>query len=92
MGTGKYVYIISLPEFVKIMKKNGYIAKYCTANMQYNRDGNDTVRASIIISQSEHIINQFIENYENYIEQSISINEVVKGKWKELEHLLKAKV
>lgn len=92
VGTGKYVYIISLPEFVKIMKKNGYIAKYCTANMQYNRDGNDTVRASIIISQSEHIINQFIENYENYIEQSISINEVVKGKWKELEHLLKAKV
>ncbi len=87
-GTGKSVYIVSLPKFVEGLKEKGIHAKYCTANMQYNKDGENTVRASIITSKSEGMLNKFIEVYEECIKKSIQIQGVENGEWKDLEELL----
>lgn len=87
-GSGKSVYIVSLPELVSGLKKKGIHAKYCTANMQYGKDGEDTVRASIIISEYPELLEQFIKVYEDCIDQSFQISGVEKGEWKNLEELL----
>lgn len=87
-GTGKNVYIVSLPRLSEELKEKGMYAKYCTANMQYGRDGKGTVRASVIISRDKDMLDNFIEIYDCCIDKSIHILGVEKGKWKNLDELL----
>lgn len=87
-GTGKSVYIVSLPRLIEGLKEKGISAKYCTANMQYGKDGERTVRASIIISRDEKLLSRFIEIYNDCIEKSIHIQGVERGEWRDLEELL----
>lgn len=87
-GTGKSVYIVSLPKLVEGLEEKGIYAKYCTANMQHGKDGENTVRASIITSKSEDVLNKFITVYEECSEKSIQIPGVEKGEWKDLAKLL----
>ena len=86
-GTGKSVYIISLPQLIESLKKEGLYAKYCTANMQYNKDSKDTVRASIVISKYQDLLDKFIDRYEECIDKSIQIEGVEKGEWRNLDEL-----
>lgn len=87
-GTGKSVYIVSLPKLVKGLRDRGFYAKYCTANMQYNKDGDKTVRVSVAISKDENVLEQFIKKYTECVEMSIQIQGIEKGDWKQLEELL----
>lgn len=86
-GTGKTVYITSLNQLVNGLEKKGLIAKYCTANMQHERDGKDSVRASIIIGKTEDELNMFINEYEFCIDKVAAFEDIEKGKWKELREL-----
>lgn len=88
-GTGKYVFVLSLPELIKLLEKNGIEAKYCTANMQFNKDGRDSVRASIAISSDLNKVENFIYNYEDCINKSKMIAGIEQGEWKSLRDLLK---
>lgn len=86
-GTGKTVYIISLPELNKLLSENGFYAKYCTVGMQYNKDGDYSVRASVAISKTKEKIDQFIDEYEycvGLIKDSVPVE---KGEWLELSSL-----
>ena len=85
-GTGKAVYIISLSEVIKQLEKEGVCAFYCTANMQFNKDGNNSVRASVIISKNKELIDHFILEYEFCVKQCGNI--VKKGEWRPLKTLM----
>lgn len=87
-GTGKSVYVVSLPELIKGLKENGFYAKYCTANMQHDRDGERTVRASIAISARQDILDGLITRYDECIDKSAHIEGINKGEWKNLEELV----
>lgn len=87
-GTGKSVYIVSLPKLVEGLNEKGIFAKYCTANMQYEKDGKGTVRVSVIISKDMGILGDFISIYDDCINKSIHIKGVEKGEWKNLDELL----
>ncbi len=86
-GTGKTVYIISLPELVSLLSKKGYKAKYCTANMQREKDGKETVRVSVIISENTKMLDKFIEIYSECIDKSLCIQGVEQGEWKDIKYL-----
>lgn len=86
-GTGKSVYIVSLPQLVEGLKEKGIHARYCTANMQHGKDGENTIRASIITSKSEDVLNTFIAEYEACIDKTMQIPGVEKGEWRVLEEL-----
>ncbi len=88
VGTGKYVYIISLDEYINLLNKNNIVAKYCTANMQYERDGKGTIRASIVMSKNREKMEEFIMNYNKCIEDSLQIKGVEMGEWKDINELL----
>lgn len=90
-GTGKSVYIVSLPELVKGLKGEGIYAKYCTANMQYEKDGKRTLRVSVVISKDTDTLNKFMKTYNDCVDKSISIQGIEKGEWKDLEKLLLCK-
>jgi len=90
-GTGKSVYIVSLPELIDGLKEKGIYAKYCTANMQWRKDGANTVRVSVVISKSRDTIDSFIRTYDECIDKSIYIPGIEKGEWKELEELQEEK-
>ena len=87
-GTGKNVYVISLQSLIEGLRAKGIHAKYSTANMQYERDGKNTVRASIAISKDSDILSRFIDYYNVCIDKSKEIPGVEAGEWHELEHLL----
>lgn len=87
-GTGKSVYTVSLPRLVDGIKKKGLYAKYCTANMQHDKDGEHTVRASIAISAKKDVLDEFIARYDECIDKSVHIKGIDKGKWKNLEELI----
>lgn len=87
-GTGKSVYIVSLPQLVQELKEQRFCAKYCTANMQHDKDGKNTVRVSIAISKSNDTLCKFINIYDECIEKSIHISGIERGEWKDLEELL----
>ena len=59
-GTGKNVYIISLPELVESLNEKGFCAKYCTSNMQFEKDGENTIRVSVIIARKQEMLDRFI--------------------------------
>lgn len=87
-GTGKSVYIVSLPKLVEGLRENGFYAKYCTANMQHDKDGDCTVRASIAISAKQDLLDEFIAQYDECIDKSAQIKGIDKGEWKDLEELI----
>jgi len=87
-GTGKHVYIISLPEWIDLLKHRHITAKYCTANMQNNKDGAHTVRASVVMAADPAYVENFIANYENCFEKCGDIfSDMEKGEWRKLEEL-----
>lgn len=86
-GTGKCVYIVSLPELSGLLSKAGFFAKYCTANMQYGRDGDNTVRVSVAISKDSDLLGRFITEYNACVDKSIQIEGIEKGRWKDLSEL-----
>ena len=86
-GTGKTVYIVSLPELVRQLELAGFKAKFCTKNMQREKDGANTVRASIIISKEEEILTQFINNYETCIVKCGDIPNVEAWEWLDIKEL-----
>lgn len=88
-GTGKSVYIVSLKELIEGLAEKGYYARYCTANMQYEKDGQNTVRASIAIAKDAKILERFISEYDHCVEMSSGIDGVEKGEWKDLKELMK---
>lgn len=90
-GTGKNVYVISLPALIEGLRAKGICAKYCTANMQHERDGKNTVRASIAISRDSDTLSRFVDHYSLCIEKSKKIPGVVSGEWHELDHLFSRK-
>ena len=86
-GTGKYEYVISLPEFVRLLELNDIKAKYCTANMQKEKDGRNSVRVSVAIAKDEKRLNEFIEIYSEVVKKSLGVEFVVEGDWRELKEL-----
>lgn len=86
-GTGKNVYIVSLPKLIEGLKKRRLYAKYCTANMQFKKDGNNTIRASIAISRYQNTLDRFTQKYNECIDKCIHVKGVEKGEWKELNEL-----
>ncbi len=86
-GTGKTVYIISLPQLVEELEKIGAYAKYCTANMQKGRDGQHSVRVSLAISRNPETVEKFISEYEGCVGKAAAYEELEKGEWKELRTL-----
>ena len=84
-GSGKSVYIISLPELKEHIKSNHLKAVYCTENMQFGKDGEGSLRASIAIAESDDYINSFINEY-NHCVRMIN-GEDAEGIWKPLELL-----
>lgn len=87
-GTGKCVYIVSLPKLIRRIKEKGLWAKYCTANMQRNKDGEHTVRASLAISAKHDVLDEFTTRYNECVDKSIHIDGVEKGEWKDIAELL----
>lgn len=85
-GTGKAVYIISLEDLIGELRTAGYHAKYCTANMQFDKDGKGSVRASVAIAKDPCLIDEFITEYEQCIDKCQG--KIDKGEWKLLEKLL----
>lgn len=83
-GTGKTVYVPSLPEFIEGLERARIHAKYCTANMQYERDGKNSVRASVIVSRDEKKLDTFIKHYEDCIRQAGEYVSGEKGEWLDL--------
>lgn len=86
-GTGKTVYVVSLNDLVAGLQTLGISAYFCTANMQYERDGANTVRASVIISKNVALLDKFMAEYQVCIEQSKDIAGVEVGEWKNLATL-----
>lgn len=87
-GTGKSVYVVSLRSLVEGLRAKGIRAMYCTANMQHERDGKNTVRASVAISKHSDVLERFIGHYEACVHKSRDIPGVEAGEWRELEELL----
>lgn len=86
-GTGKTVYIISIDELLHGLQELGASAKFCTANMQYDRDGQNTVRVSCIISENKKLLDRFMNVYQECIEKSLSVDGVEQGEWYEMSDL-----
>jgi len=83
-GTGKMEYIVSLPELISLLKRYNYKAKYCTAGMQYEKDGKGSVRVSVAISKDEEIIDKFIKEYNYCVELASKTVPVEQGEWLDL--------
>ncbi|MBO6291444.1 MAG: hypothetical protein J6N51_04190 [Selenomonas sp.] len=86
-GTGKTVYVISLDKLIQGVQKIGASARFCTANMQHDRDGQNTVRVSCIISENNDLLDRFINVYRECIEKSLSVAGVEQGEWRDLADL-----
>ncbi len=86
-GTGKTVYVPSLPEFVEALERARFYAKFCTANMQYERDGRNSVRVSVIVSNDAKKLDTFIKHYEDCIRQAGKHASAEKGEWLDLREL-----
>lgn len=88
-GTGKYAYVISIDELKKMLKEEKIYARYSTANMQFNKDGERTVRASLVISKEKRLVEDFMSFYDNCIDTALK-EEVInleEGEWREFEEL-----
>ncbi len=88
-GTGKTVYITSLNELTDGLDKKGLKAKYCTANMQHEKDGENSVRASVIIGKTDEDLNRYISEYNYCIDKVSSVETIEKGEWIDLADLRK---
>lgn len=88
-GSGKYVYVVSLPEFIELTEKYGISVKYLSENMQRNKDGDHTVRASIAMSKDINLIDKFISNYNTCIDKANESLKIEHGEWYDIKELLK---
>ena len=82
-----YDFLISLAVFVRLLEVNDIKAKYCTANMQKEKDGRNSVRVSVAIAKDEKRLNEFIEIYSEVVKKSLGVEFVVEGDWRELKEL-----
>jgi hypothetical protein len=87
-GSGKNVYVISLARMLDILSGDGVAAKYCSSNMQKDKDGKDTLRASIIMSKDISKLESFIKNYNSCVNKCLGIDGVYEGEWKDLCQLI----
>lgn len=88
-GTGKYAYVMSIPELKELLAANNIVAKYTTENMQQNKDGERTVRVSLVLSKSPDIVEQFIREYNSCISKMMDSNVITyqTGCWKDFSEL-----
>lgn len=64
-------------------------AKFTTDNMQKNKNGDNTIRVSMIITKHENLFNDFIKFYDDCVEKLIEekIEGIEHGEWKDIEEL-----
>lgn len=87
-GTGKYAYVMSADELKKQLAASGMTAMYTTDNMQADRDGADTVRASLVISKDVQAVRDFTRIYDSCIDMSVSAGVLQKkGEWRTFAEL-----
>jgi hypothetical protein len=86
-GSGKNSYIISLPQLIELLENNGFVSKYCTNNMQFEKDGKDTLRVSAVISKNDELVMKFIDNHNDSIEKCSAFEKIPSGEWKDLCNL-----
>ncbi len=88
-GTGKYAYVISIEELQELLKRNKVYAKISTGSMQLNKDGENTVRVSIVMSREKRFVDDFMKLYDGLIinikEQSTV--EVADSEWRDISEL-----
>ena len=87
-GTGKTVYIVSLPALISGLKDIGCVGRFCTENIQRNKDGEDTIRASIIIAHDSKKLDAYIDEYYKCIDKAKDFVPGEKGEWLPLEQLM----
>lgn len=91
-GTGKYAYVVSVERLKQLLQQNGLYANYTTENMQKNKDGEHTVRISLIISRTKSLLDSFIELYDSYTREAASVIEDYRfGEWKEFKSIVEDK-
>ncbi|MFI3202377.1 MAG: hypothetical protein R3Y54_12815, partial [Eubacteriales bacterium] len=84
MGTGKSVYIISLPEYTEKLAQMGISAKFHVESIQKDRDGAETIRATVIMAKEENLLVEYQKNHN-------CMMEILQGKvdtWEGIEELL----
>lgn len=86
-GTGKYAYLLSADELKALFRENGVFAKYTTQNRQINKDGNNTVRVSMVISRNKDMVNDFTDKYNQYIANVAAVMNFEMGKWLDIDEL-----
>ena len=86
-GTGKMAYIVSLPELIRQLDGSGIRAMYCTANMQHERDGKGSVRASVIMGKDRSKLDAFISEYNECVDQASRRVPMERGEWKDLHEM-----
>lgn len=88
-GTGKHGYIMSIPELKKLFKENEINAMYTTENMQNGKDGNDTIRVSMVFSKKESLVGEFVNHYNHYTDKLIETKEFdyKHGEWRSIQEL-----
>ena len=86
-GTGKMAYVVSLPELVRLLDENGIHAMYCTGNMQQERDGKGSVRASVIMGRDRKKLDAFMSEYAACVSRASQYVPLEQGEWRELRFL-----
>jgi len=76
--------MLSLPKLIDLLSANGYKARFLTENMQFNKDGIDTLHSSIAISKDVEVVSRFTDCYADILAKCSNITDVKKGEWKEL--------
>lgn len=88
-GTGKYAYVMSIPELKELLSANNIVAKYTTENMQRNKDGENTIRVSLVLSKSSELVEAFMKEYDLCISKMVASNVITYeiGQWKDFSEL-----
>ena len=88
-GTGKETYILSVNRLKEIFRNTKAYVLYNTNSIQRDKDGSDSIRASLIISKNKKLVENFLKTYDNIIETAIKDNIITDyfGEWKEFLNL-----
>ena len=83
-GSGKCSYVISLPALTELLNRNNIHARYNTAGIQREKDGEGSLRISIVMSKDADKVKQFILNNNDCTEKSAEVLGEDYGQWGEL--------